>query len=131
MDSQRIKDNFALVAVHGETVAKYFYDDLFERAPELRELFTSDLGQQQQKLLTALSDIVAAVDDPDTLVPYLRRLGAYHGSRGISPENYPIVGASLIATLRYFSGDAWSEEVEADWAAAYGVVTEVMVGASA
>jgi hemoglobin-like flavoprotein len=49
----------------------------------------------------------------------------------VNAGHYPEVGASLIATLRYFSGPSWTPELEKDWVAAYGVVAEVMVKAGA
>ncbi len=126
MDAQRLKDNFAQVGEHGVDVAEYFYADLFERNPGYRSLFPASMAQQHQVLLAALAQIVEWVDNPEELVPYLQRLGRRHHGFGVSAEHYPEVGASLIATLRYFSGDAWTAELEKDWVAAYGVVSEVM-----
>ncbi|MCP2339731.1 globin domain-containing protein [Actinomadura rupiterrae] len=130
MDVQRLKDNFALVGGHGEDVASYFYADLFERDPQLRKLFPASMAKQHEKLLAALSHIVGHVDDTDELVPFLRDLGVRHNGFGVVAEYYPQVGASLIATLEHFSGPAWTPELEADWAAAYGVVAQVMTEAA-
>jgi hemoglobin-like flavoprotein len=127
MDPQRIKDNFALVAKHGDDVAAYFYSDLFERDPGLRPMFPAAMGKQHEKLLGALSHIVSLVDETPELVPFLHDLGRRHQGFGVSPEHYPEVGASLVNTLRHFSGPAWSPELERDWAAAYGLVAQVMV----
>jgi hemoglobin-like flavoprotein len=129
MDAQRLKDNFALVADHGMEVADYFYADLFENNPGYRTLFPASMERQQRVLLEALAQIVGWVDDPDRLVPYLQDLGRRHRGFGVSAEHYPEVGGSLIATLRHFSGDSWTPELEKDWAAAYGVVADVMVKA--
>jgi hemoglobin-like flavoprotein len=129
MDAQRLKDNFAQVADHGLEVADYFYADLFEQNPGYRSLFPASMEQQHKVLLSALAQIVEWVDKPDELVPYLQELGRSHRNFGVSAEHYPAVGASLIATLRYFSGPSWDPELEKDWTAAYGVVAEVMVKA--
>jgi hemoglobin-like flavoprotein len=69
------------------------------------------------------------VDNTEELVPYLQRLGRDHDGFGVTAQHYPEVGASLIATLRHFSGDSWSQDLEKDWTAAYGVVSDVMVQA--
>jgi hemoglobin-like flavoprotein len=129
MDAQRLKDNFAQVADHGLEVADYFYADLFERNPGYRSLFPASMERQHKVLLQALAQIVAWVDNAEELIPYLQRLGRQHQGFGVTAEQYPEVGASLVATLRYFSGPSWSPELEKDWAAAYGVVSEVMVNA--
>ena len=129
MNAQRLKGNFAQVADHGLEVADYFYADLFQRNPGYRMLFPASMAQQQKVLLAALAQIVEWVDNTDELVPYLQRLGRAHQGFGVSAEHYPEVGASLVATLRYFSGSSWGQELEKDWVAAYGVVAEVMVKA--
>jgi hemoglobin-like flavoprotein len=131
MNVQRLKDNFALVAGHGLDVADYFYADLFERNPGYRSLFPASMARQHKVLLEALSQIVAWVDDTEELVPYLQRLGRDHRGFGVTSEHFPEVGASLVATLRHFSGPAWDQDLEKDWVAAYGVVADVMVKAGA
>ncbi|MEV5753584.1 globin domain-containing protein [Actinoallomurus sp. NPDC052308] len=130
MDPQRLKDNFAQVGGHGMDVAEYFYADLFERNPNYRSLFPASMRRQQEVLLGALSQIVSMVDDPERLVPYLQDLGRAHAGFGINPEHYPEVGTSLVATLKYFSGDDWTAELEKDWVEAYGVVSDVMIKAA-
>jgi hemoglobin-like flavoprotein len=129
MDTQRLKANFAQVADHGMEVADYFYADLFQGNPGYRSLFPASMTRQHQVLLGALAQIVEWVDDPDRLVPYLQELGRAHNGFGVQAEHYPEVGASLIATLKYFSGPSWDQDLEKDWVAAYGVVADVMVKA--
>ena len=131
VDPQKLKDNFALVGANGLDVAEYFYADLFARQPELRSLFPAGMTRQHEVLLGALSQIVSSVDDPDTLVPFLRDLGRRHHGFGVLDEHYGPVGASLLATLAYFTGPGWSAELERDWTEAYGVVTKVMTEAAA
>jgi hemoglobin-like flavoprotein len=129
MNAERLKGNFAQVADHGLEVADYFYADLFGRNPGYRSLFPASMERQHKLLLDALAQIVAWVDDPEELVPYLQRLGLRHRDFGARAEHYPEVGASLVATLRYFSGPSWDQELEEDWVAAYGVVADVMATA--
>jgi hemoglobin-like flavoprotein len=130
MDPQRLKDNFSQVAGHGLEVAEYFYADLFQRNPGYRSLFPASMARQNEVLLQALAQIVAWVDNTDELVPYLQELGRAHRGFGVTAAHYPEVGASLVSTLRYFSGPSWTAELEKDWVAAYGVVSEVMTQAA-
>lgn len=130
MDVQRLRDNFANVAAHGEEVALFFYSDLFLRDPSLRELFAVSMTQQRGRLLNALGRIVSQVDDLDGLVPFVRQLGRDHRKFGVQPDFYPTVGASLLATLAYFSGDDWTPELASDWTAAYTVIARVMTEAA-
>lgn len=131
MNAARLKDNFSQVAGHGLEVADYFYADLFQRKPEYRSLFPVSMSQQHKLLLDALAQIVAWVDNAEELVPYLERLGRTHAGFGVTDAHFPEVGASLIATLRYFSGPSWDADLEKEWTEAYGVVAGVMVKAAA
>lgn len=130
VDTQRLKDSFALVAEQGDAVALLFYSDLFVRNPHLRDMFPIGMTGQRGKLLRALGHIVARVDDLPALVPFLQQLGRDHRRFGIVAEHYPHVGASLLATLRHFSGPAWTDDVAADWNAAYSLVAKVMLEAA-
>lgn len=130
MDAQRLKENFAQVARQGDAVALFFYADLFVRNPPLRDMFPVGMGAQRDKLLGALGHIVAQVDNLPELVPFLRELGRDHRKFGIVAEHYPQVGASLLATLRYFSGTAWNDDLAEDWNAAYGLVAKTMLEAA-
>ena len=130
MDPQRLKDNFDHVTGQGDAVALFFYADLFVRNPHLRDMFPIGMTGQRDKLLRALGHIVSRVDDLSALVPFLQQLGRDHRRFGIVAEHYPHVGQSLIATLRHFSGPSWSDDVERDWADAYGLVSKVMLEAA-
>jgi hypothetical protein len=68
--------------------------------------------------------------DPEALVAYLRPLGFDHRKFDTRPEHYPAVGASLIAALKMFAADAWTQEIEEAWVAAYGFISQVMIAAT-
>ncbi|WP_433477870.1 globin domain-containing protein [Spirillospora sp. CA-142024] len=131
METGKLKDNFALVGANGVEVAEYFYADLFAREPQLRSMFPAAMAKQHEVLLAALSQIVSSVDDTETLVPFLQDLGRRHYGFGVVADHYGPVGASLLATLAYFSGPAWNEDLERDWTAAYGLVAKIMTEAAA
>lgn len=131
MDAQRLKDNFAHVAMHGDEVPLFFYSDLFLRHPETRDMFPIAMNAQRDRLVQALVHIVSNVDNLAELIPFLKNLGRDHRKFGVLADHYGAVGTSLVETLRHFSGPAWSAEVETDWQAAYNLVAEVMIEAAA
>jgi NAD(P)H-flavin reductase/hemoglobin-like flavoprotein len=126
VDVQRLKDNFAKVAASGDEVPLFFYSHLFLCHPETRNMFPVSMMQQRDRLVSALGRIVSDVDNLEALVPFLEQLGRDHRKFGTMGEHYPAVGSSLLATLRHFSGDEWTEDLAADWAAAYGLVAKTM-----
>ena len=132
MDIARLRESFARVAAHGgDAVALYFYSDLFLRHPEVRDLFPVSMAAQRGHLIDALVKVVAEADRADGLVPFLAHLGRSHRKFGALAGHYPAVGTSLLATLEHFAGEAWTPEVAADWAEAYGLIAKVMSDAAA
>ena len=56
------------------------------------------MAPQRDRLFEALGEVVARVDDLDSLVPILQQLGRDHRKFGTVYAHYPAVGASLLAT---------------------------------
>ncbi len=113
----------------GDDAPLWFYSHLFVTHPETRALFPVSMATQRDRLFAALGQVVALVDDLDTLVPVLQGLGRDHRKFGTVAAHYPAVGASLLATLAHFD-DEWDDALAADWAAAYELVARVMVEAA-
>ena len=132
IDTAALKENFANVAAHGgDEVALYFYSYLFLKYPETRDMFPPSMATQRDRLVGALIRIVTDVDNVGALVPYLQDLGRDHRKFGAVAAHYPAVGEALLTTLAHFSGDSWTPTLQADWAAAYGIVAGAMVDAAA
>lgn len=131
MDVVRLKQSWALVAAYGDQVPLFFYSTLFLTYPDTRQMFPTNMAGQRDRLVTALGHIVSNVDEVDQLVGFLQSLGTDHRKFDVRAEHYPAVGEALLATLQHFLGDQWTEELAADWTAAYGLVAKVMTDAAA
>ncbi|RKN41398.1 globin domain-containing protein [Micromonospora endolithica] len=131
MDVARLKQSWSLVAEHGDQVPLYFYSTLFLAHPETRQMFPTNMAGQRDRLVTALGHIVSNVDQVDRLVGFLQDLGADHRKFAVRAEHYPAVGEALLATLRHFLAEQWTDELAQDWAAAYGLVAQVMTEGAA
>ena len=130
MDTQRLGENFARVAAHGQQVALFFYSHLFLMHPELRDMFPVAMAIQHDRFLNALGHIVADAGDAGVLAPFLEDLGRDHRKFGAVAGHYPAVGESLIATLKHFTGAEWTPELERAWLEAYTVISDVMIRAA-
>jgi hemoglobin-like flavoprotein len=108
-----------------------FYSRLFAAAPAVRPLFPDDMGRQKAMLLGALVLVCKSPRNLDAIVPKLRELGARHVAYGARPEHYPVVGATLIASMAAIAADEWRPEFEAAWSAAFDVVAGVMLEGAA
>jgi hemoglobin-like flavoprotein len=121
-----VQQSFAQVKPDADLVAVMFYDRLFALNPRLRPMFPAEMGEQRRKLMTMLATAVNGLRKLDALVPAVRELGRRHQSYGVRPDHYTDVGAALIETLRAGLGDAFTPELEAAWAAAYGLLAGAM-----
>lgn len=129
LNPRAVKESFTEVEQFPDRAAAYFYGRLFAEDPRLRALFPPAMDLQRDRLFRALTRIVWSLDSPETLAVYLSRLGHDHRKFGVVPEHYEVVGRALLATLRRFSGDTWSAEVEQAWADAYTVAADIMIKA--
>nr|WP_204331750.1 globin domain-containing protein [Geodermatophilus sabuli] len=124
-----MRANFSKAAAAGDEAPLYFYSHLFLTHPDTRQLFPLSMAHQRDRLFSALGEVVARVDDLDSLVPILQELGRDHRKFGTVAEHYPAVGASLLATLQHFD-DGWNAQLAHDWTAAYQLVAKVMIEAA-
>ena len=124
-----MRANFGKAAAAGDEAPLWFYSHLFLSHPETRQLFPVSMAHQRDRLFAALGEVVARVDDLDSLVPILQQLGRDHRKFGTVAAHYPAVGASLLATLEHFDPQ-WDDQLAADWTAAYQLVAQVMVEAA-
>jgi hemoglobin-like flavoprotein len=131
LDLEALETSFDLVAPRGDELMDEFYARLFAAAPAVRPLFPEDMGRQKAMLLGALVLVRKSLRNLEAIVPKLRELGARHVAYGARPEHYPVVGATLIASMAAIAGDEWKPEFEAAWSAAFDVVAGVMIEGAA
>ncbi|HEX8781234.1 MAG TPA: globin domain-containing protein, partial [Nocardioides sp.] len=130
VNTAALKETWALAQSLGDEVPLYFYSHLFLSHPELRSMFPVSMATQRDRLVGALGRIVSNVDQLDEVVDFIQQLGRDHRRFEVIAAHYNAVGASLLATLKHFLGERWTDEVAADWAEAYGVIATVMVQAA-
>lgn len=126
-----VQDTFKLVVPIKDVAADLFYKRLFEIAPEVRPLFSTELTEQGKKLMAALGTVVSGLKKLDTIVPTVQKLARGHVDYGVEDKYYEPVGAALIWTLEQGLGDAFTDDVKNAWIAAYGILTSVMLEAAA
>ncbi|MEU8513931.1 globin domain-containing protein [Kitasatospora sp. NPDC048722] len=120
----------AAVEPYAADLPGHFYATLFQRYPQVRELFPEHMEVQHDKLVRALMLVVDLVDEPATLVRFCSELGRDHRKFGAVSAHYAAVGECLLATLEHFAGSAWTPAVAAAWTRAYTAAAGVMDGAA-
>jgi nitric oxide dioxygenase len=133
MDTHQIalvRANFAQVAPISEQAAALFYGRLFDIAPPLRPLFRGDMTAQGAKLMAMLATAVANLDRLDSILPAVRALGARHAGYGVQDADYGAVAEALLWTLAQALGEAFTEDAQAAWVAAYMLLAGQMQDAA-
>ena len=122
-----VQDSFAKVAPISEQAAVLFYDRLFEVAPAVKPMFPADMTEQRKKLMATLAVVVNGLGNLQSILPAASALAIRHVGYGAKAEHYPVVGATLLWTLEKGLGEAWTPDVAAAWAAAYGTLSGFMI----
>ncbi|MFG1246404.1 globin family protein [Xanthobacter flavus] len=126
-----IQESFAKVVPIADTAAALFYGRLFEIAPEVKPLFKGDMSLQGAKLMATLGLVVAGLNDLSKIVPAAESLARKHVAYGVKDAHYAPVGAALIWTLERGLGPDFTPETKDAWVEAYGILSSVMIAASA
>ncbi|WP_279399095.1 globin domain-containing protein [Streptomyces sp. APSN-46.1] len=130
-DALLIRRTLAEIGPVADKVTSYFYALVFTGHPEVRAMFPAAMDAQRDRLLKALLTAAEHIDNPDVLVPYLRRLGTGHRKYGTVPGHYPVVGEALIGALARYAELTWGPETEAAWVRAYTAISQIMIDAAA
>ena len=108
-----------------------FYEELFERDPALRPLFTTDMAEQRVKFAQKLTEIVQSIPRLDQLLVHTRALGARHVGYGVRATDYQTVGDSLIAAIAAVLGEEFDAATREAWVLAFNIVAETMLEGAA
>jgi nitric oxide dioxygenase len=123
-----IQQSFAKVVPISDQAAALFYGRLFEIAPSVKPLFRGDMAEQGRKLMATLAVVVNGLGNLQAILPAASALAKRHVGYGVKPEHYAPVGEALLWTLQRGLGEHWTPELAAAWSAAYGVLSEFMIG---
>ncbi|MGZ3412169.1 MAG: globin family protein [Xanthobacteraceae bacterium] len=122
-----VQESFAKVAPISDVAATLFYDRLFEIAPEVKQMFPSDMTEQRKKLMVTLAYVVTGLDKLDAILPAASALAKKHVDYGVKPSHYAPVGAALLWTLEKGLGAAWTPGLASAWTNAYATLSGVMI----
>lgn len=130
-----IKSSVPLLELAGETLTKTFYQYMLATYPEVKTLFNekNQADLRQPKLLAfALLAYAKNIDDISPLSPFVSNIVDRHVGLLIEPEHYPIVGVSLITTMKTLLGDEVATPAFLDaWTTAYGNLAQILINAEA
>jgi nitric oxide dioxygenase len=129
-----VKATAPALAEHGFTIIENFYQRLFRAHPDLKNLFNmrhQERGEQQRALALAVYAYADNIDNLAVLETAVSRITHKHASLCVKPEQYPIVGQNLLASIKEVLGDAATDEIIAAWADAYQQLADILIAAEA
>jgi len=124
---ERLEQSFEQLKPNGEKLVEVFYSRLFDKAPQVREMFPDDMTEQKKKLLGAVALAVGSLRSLDKLVPVLEEMGAKHVQYGTLDAHYPVVVDTMLEAMAEVAGSAWTPEVASDWKTALELISNTMI----
>jgi hemoglobin-like flavoprotein len=123
--------SLALLEVPDDGLTRRFYELLFERYPDVRHLFATDLREQAAMLRTALRATLEHLGDPEWLSTALGALGAQHAAWGVTAPMYDAFEECMLAAMAELSHDGWTPALAAEWSATFHEVRDLMLAGAA
>lgn len=125
-----VKSTAPVLAQHGTAITTHFYKRMLNNHPELRNVFNAahqNTGTQPAALAHAVWAYAENIDNLGALTTAVSRIGHKHASLGITPDQYPIVGENLLASLKEVLGDAITDPIVDAWGAAYQQLADIFI----
>lgn len=129
---QQIEATVPVLKAHGVDLTTHFYRRMLSGNPELRNIFNAahqSRGEQQRALAGAVLAFAENIRTPEKLAAAVRHIAVKHCTIGIRSEQYAIVGRHLLASIKEVLGDAATPELLDAWAAAYGMLAQILADA--
>jgi nitric oxide dioxygenase len=134
-DRQRaiVKSTVPLLETGGEALTTHFYRLMLSESTEVQPLFNSvhqQTGAQPRALARSVLMYAKHIDDLSGLGDLPAQIIHKHVSLQVQPGHYPIVGGFLLRAIREVLGaEVATDEVIDAWAAAYGQLADILIGA--
>ena len=122
-----VKATVPVLKFHAEAITNKMYDNLFEKYPETKELFTGAPEDQPKVLAAAVSAYAINIDNLGVLTDAVGKMSAAHVRTNVQPEHYPMVADALIQAMKDVLGDAATPEVLDSWGEAYFFLSDILI----
>ena len=126
---KRLKQSFERILSAGERLSERTFARLFERSPELRELFPEEMTQLKHQFARMIGWLVAHLHEPQKLRIALVDLGRRHKEYSVRPDHFRVMCEVLVEVFATICADDWNEEIARDWRQTFDLMTDHMMRA--
>lgn len=122
------------VKEHGVTVTTTMYKYMFEAYPEVKSYFNmtnQKTGRQPKVLAYSLYQYILHLNDLTPINGFVNQIVLKHCALGIKPDQYTVVGASLIHAFKQVLGSAADDHFVNVLTKAYGNLAQTLINAEA
>jgi hemoglobin-like flavoprotein len=118
------------ISVDPVVIARSIYGRLFANDPTLAALFDeTDLPRHRATLVTSLTAMVDALDEPERLVAIAGSLGRTHLAHRVEKQHLDVFGEALLETLSGMLDARLTPELHDAWVEAYALIASLMMRA--
>jgi hemoglobin-like flavoprotein len=125
-------------SLNTQRLGQRFYEKLFNRHPQLKPMFTTNLDEQIAKIISVLELVVFSFEErkadeytlQESVVLPLRDLGKKHEQKGVENMHYPIANQILLEAIKDEARDVLTSEGLEAWKLALDHLTFAMLNPS-
>jgi nitric oxide dioxygenase len=125
-----VKSTAPILKNQGKQITTRMYQIMFEKYPDVRNKFDMSAqadGSQPVKLATAIYSYASQIDNLPALKSMVEKIAHRHVQTKVLPEEYSIVGESLLQAMKDVLRETATEEVMAAWSEAYQALSDVFI----
>lgn len=122
-----VKDSWAEVVTNYDRAGAFFYQKLFEKAPDLKPLFQENSENQNKKLVFAITLIITKLNKLDNFKHEIKYLSKRHANYGVRPEYFGAFGEAFLAMLKEILEIKWTPEMRLAWNKIYDIIAKAMI----
>ncbi|MGI8314155.1 NO-inducible flavohemoprotein [Halobacillus mangrovi] len=125
-----VKQSAPILEEHSREIGTRFYEKLFSTAPELYNIFNQTnqrLGIQQSALAYSVYKAGENIDQLENIEEMIERVTEKHRALGVKPEQYPLVGETLLEAVKDILGDSIDKQTMSAWEEAYQAIANAFI----
>jgi hemoglobin-like flavoprotein len=126
-----VRKSFIKILPISDCVATLFVIRLFELDPELKQLFDTIVEFQEHEFREVIAAAIIALEDFESALPEIERLGQRCARYNIKNRHYDSVGQALLWSLEQGLDREFTPAIKEAWMVMYALLSGAMKAAAA